>query len=123
MNIDFTRNMVCGEPGPNLYIKGKPSEFFELSLAIRTLSISNSIIIQMPAFVYENDGEIIFCSKKDGKSLRVEARSIKIELDKRLWKEVALQMFLISIEPGRVYLDFEDEEILDFDGNFIIDSN
>ena len=123
MDIEFTKSYICGEPGPNLYMKGNTSDFFELSLSIRKLSIENNVSLVLPAVVCTKKSIVICRSKPGAKNLKLQHNyEVLVELDQKLWKEVALSMFHISMEPGRIYLDFEEEE-LNFEGNFIIDSN
>ena len=125
MTIEYTRDYLCGEPGPNLYFRGNSQEFFDLVCLLKALAFQR-LIIKREAIVNGKKSFISFLSQKEAKILNAyveETNEVVINLDFEYWKELLLRLFLIYLKPGRIYVDMDEEFGLKADANFIIDSN
>jgi hypothetical protein len=130
ITIEYLDEMVCGEPGPNLYWMGKPHDYLLLINDIHCLGVENGIEICLNDLDYINvleDFKIFVKSKDEGNILcQVDGKVVTIELSILLWQQI-LSLFL-GITFGN-YHNYIDCDVLEFDGlefveqaNFIISS-
>ena len=125
IQINFMKEQVCGEPGPNLYWYGTTTDFFELSSVLHILGRTDKNRIILPCIYYGKESEIYLISKKNGRTLNrylsIKNRVI-VELDMTIWRIILTKYYLLSIVPGREYIDLEEFQDIKEEANFIIDS-
>ena len=125
INIDFTIETVCGEPGPNLYWYGNKNDFFKLACMLYLLGENDGYKICLPCKVDEHPSEIFLISKCNGKILNkvMPSKKLIIELDSEIWRDILLKIYLLSMTSGREYIDLDEYQDIQEDANFIIDSS
>ena len=117
--------MVEGEPGPNLYWRGKPIDFLQLTFDLHILGRENDTerkINKLP-YVNVNDGYIITAkSSMNGNILcEVKVKDIVIDLDHSLWQRIVNMFLRISFFPCHNYIEFDKIKLKE-DANIIISS-
>ena len=125
LSIDFTDEIICGEPGPNFYWYGSMEDFYWLASVMHPLGKANNYQIRFPCKKDELNVYVELSSREKGNILNKydDSRNIIIvELDCEIWREVLKKFFLLSMVPGREYVDLEDYPGLYEQANFIIDS-
>ena len=125
IKIDFTDGYVCGEPGPNFYWYGTTEDFLELSCKLYTLGKNEGNRIVIPCTFQGKKSEVHMLSKKNGKILNRYLSSenkVLMELDITIWREILIKIYLLSMIPGREYIDLEEFQNLSEEANFIINS-
>lgn len=89
IRVDLIQEMILGEPGPNLFWYGPPSDYLELILALHTLGESNDVTItdkDIKHLVACENCRLTMRSKEKAKSLCIlDGTSVTIELDRNLW--------------------------------------
>src|SRR5271168_4103064 len=107
MEIIYTQNSIEGEPGPNLYWRGNPSEFVQLLIDMHPLGVSSGISMRLEDFKYIRLNGILsfgLSSTDDGKTLiRVEDGIAITELSLKLWREFLHNILSISFLRSFVY--------------------
>jgi len=130
IKIDYTNEMICSEPGPNLYWIGQPCDYLLLINDIHCLGVKNGIEIRLNDLDYINVlGNInIIAKSKDGGNVlcQVDGNVVTIELSNLIWQKI-LSLFLdISYGEYDIYIDCDSLEVdkleLVEQANFIISS-
>ena len=102
--IEYVNEYLEGEPPPNFLWRGKVLDFLQLVKDLHVLGVSNGQNILLNEFNYisiEDDMQIELYSNKDKKILnKKEDKTIIIDLDKKLWREIIVQFLHISF--GRI---------------------
>ena len=125
IKIDYTDEIICGEPGPNFYWFGNTQDFFWLCNIMHPLGNIDQYQITLPYKKGENDIVIKLASIKGGRILNkynITNHTVTVELDKAIWQDILQKFFLLSLTPGRLYIDLEGYSSIYEDANFIIDS-
>ena len=125
LSIDFTDEMICGEPGPNFYWYGSTEDLFWLTSIMHPLGKMNNYQIYLPCKKNDFNTFVKLSSEEGGNILNKYDDSqniIVVELDCEIWRDVLKKFFLLSMVPGREYIDLEDYPHLYEQANFIIDS-
>ncbi|WP_321778394.1 hypothetical protein [Sulfurimonas sp.] len=124
--IEYVNEYLEGEPPPNFLWRGKVLDFLQLVKDLHVLGVSNGQNILLNEFNYisiEDDMQIELYSNKDKKILnKKEDKTIIIDLDKKLWREIIVQFLHISFEESHDYVDLDEYVVLE-DANFIISSD
>ena len=125
LSIDFTNEVVCGEPGPNFYWYGNMEDFYWLSTIMHPLGKVNNYQILLPC-KKDSENTFVRLSSVSGGSILNKNDNVNnmivVELDCEIWREILQKFFLISMTRGREYIDLEDHPGLFEHANFIIDS-
>ncbi len=125
ITIYYTKEMVEGEPGPNLYWKGSPLDFLRLTVDLHILGRGNGTQIKINDLQYVNvDGDYILTAKSSNNGdilCSLQYENIIINLDCSLWRKI-LSIFLgISFFPSHDYVEFDDFQLVE-DANIIVSS-
>jgi hypothetical protein len=116
--------MICGEPGPNLYWFGDCEDFHWATCLMQPLGRSNGYQVVLPCNKNETSLSIRLSSIEGGTILNKydsKMNAILVELDCNIWRIVLKKFFLLSMTPGREYIDLENFNVYE-EANFIIDS-
>jgi len=107
MEIIYTQNSVEGEPGPNLYWRGNPSEFVQLLIDMHLLGVSSGISVRLEGLKYirlTGIHSFRLSSSENGETLiRLENDAAISELTPKLWREFLHNMLSISFLRSFVY--------------------
>jgi hypothetical protein len=123
--IEYTNEFLEGEPGPNFYWQGIPSDFLQLVVDLHRLGSDNGNELYLNTLNYIQvieDYNIILRSSKDGRNLCSKNEStIIMDLDKSIWQSVLYKLLGISFERSHDYIEFDDLE-LEESANIIVSS-
>ena len=125
LSIDFTDEMICGEPGPNFYWYGSMEDFYWLASVMHPLGKANNYRIRFPCKKDELNVFVELSSREKGNILNKYDNSrniIIVELDCEIWREILKKFFLLSMVSGREYIDLKGYPDLYEQANFIADS-
>lgn len=114
--IELTNNMVEGEPGPNLYIRGKPKDFLQLSMKLHFLGIRNNLEFELDTLIdnIASNVKIILKSSNNGKILtKIIDGILYIDLTPTLWQEILHDLFTLSFGKGHIYIEFDDCQLIE----------
>lgn len=124
ISIRYTNDIVENEHGPNFYWRGNPLDFLQLVFDLHALGNNNDIKINLNQFDYiqiRDDCNVIAKSSINGKSLcDIRDKTVTIDLDNRIWREVLIMFLSISYYPSHNYVEFNNN--LYGSANFIISS-
>jgi hypothetical protein len=112
MEIIYTKNSIEGEPGPTLYWRGSPPEYFKLLTDLHPLGVSSGTSFELQNLSYVRLTGIKsykLLSLNQGNILaQVRNDAVLSELDPRAWGEFLHKILTISFGRGYVYQDQED---------------
>lgn len=107
VEILYTNDPIEGEPGPNLYWKGKPEEYWQLLIDLRPLALSVGFSIDLKKLTYiqfKGIKSYSLSSIKDGTILtQVKDENVLTELDPIAWEEFLLKILALSFSSGHIY--------------------
>ena len=107
MEIIYTQDNVEGEPGPNLYWRGRPSEFVQLLVDAHRLGVSPGVTLRMEDLPYIRLSGInsftANSSEEGGCLTRMENGSLLSDLKSGLWREFLHNVLSISFYRSHVY--------------------
>lgn len=125
IKVDYTLEYLCGEPGPNIYFMGQPTDYSKLSIDLHELGEKPDIKFTLSDLNYINilNGYNIICkSSKDGNVLnKVSDKQIIIDLTPTMWRTLIIEIFAISFYPCHDYLEFDGVDIIE-DANIMVSS-
>lgn len=125
LTINLTDDIVEGEPGPNFYWLGLPTDFLNLVNDIHILGEVNGYEINLKNVKYVkilHNKDVILRSSANGNLLcGTSGSTIAIDLDRCVWREVLNLMFNISFFKSHNFVEFDDLVLVE-EANFIISS-
>lgn len=114
IKVDYTHELIEGEPGPNLYFMGKPDDFRLLIEPIRDLidekknkiSLSNLVFIEL----LEPLKDVLFCINERDEHLAkvINSNEIEVSLSRSLWLKIHEMANVLSRKKGHLYIEFDD---------------
>lgn len=125
MEIIYTLNSVESEPGPNLYWRGRASEFLTLMINLHALGTSNGVRVALESI--ENirltgvDSYVMISSENGCTLAQVQDGAVLTELDPKLWREFLHNVLIISFTRGFIYQDISCPGLIE-DANIIMSS-
>lgn len=125
ISIEYTDELLEGEPGPNFYWRGIPSDFLQLVADLHRLGADNENELQLNALSYVqvvDDLKVILRSSKNGRKLCIRNEfDVIMDLDKNIWRRVLDKLLSVSFERSHNYIEFDDLE-LEESANVIVSS-
>ena len=125
ISIEYTNELLDGEPGPNFYWRGVPSDFLQLVSDLHHLGTNNGNEIQLGSLDYiqmAEDCKVVLVSSNGGRNLCVRHESCVImDLDKNIWRRVLDKLLSVSFEKSHNYIEFDDLD-LEETANVIVSS-
>ncbi|MBF0497355.1 MAG: hypothetical protein HQK58_12405 [Deltaproteobacteria bacterium] len=125
ISIEYTNDFLEGEPGPNFYWKGIPSDFLQLVYDLHPLGTKLGIEIRLNSLDYiqtTEDFKILLRSSEGGRNLCTKNKSIiMMDLDKNIWRRVIEKILSVSFEKSHNYIEFDDLELKE-SANVIVSS-
>jgi len=118
MKIDFTKEMIEMEPGPNLYFMGTMDEYTLLSEIAITLSNQNLEILLNDKFqkleMEPRNLLISFRSSYVGNAFtKIQDDKIIVTLSPELWTRVASFAEVLSTKKGHIFIEFDNENVIE----------
>lgn len=125
MEIIYTTDSVEGEPGPNVYWRGRPYEFLNLLLNAHKLGVSSGAAIkieEMPNTRLAGVSSYQMTSSENGCTLvRLRDNGLVSDLDPKLWREFLHNVLSISFSSGFVYQELPVTTLIE-EANVIMSS-
>jgi hypothetical protein len=109
MDIIYTQESVEGQPGPNVYWRGSPVEFFQLLIDLHALGVSSGISISLENLKYirlVNIKSYQMRSLDNGDKLaQIEDGTVLTELAPAIWEEFLHKILSITFGCGFCYVE------------------
>ena len=125
IDVEYTREMVEMEPGPNFYWRGTPPDYLRLLQDLHALGVSSGVEVRPGRLGYINvlgGYEIALRSSAGGNTLfRLSGRNVEVDLTCGLWRQVLHQVLSVSFSRSHCYVEFDDRTLTE-EANFIISS-
>ena len=125
ITIEITEESLENEPAPNFYWRGTPSDYLKLVHDLHRLgSEANAEVCLNEKEYIQVLGEyrVIAKSSKQGNVLcRVTEKAVVIDLANHLWRQILVNLFILSFYPCHNYIEFDDQDLIE-DANFIVSS-
>ena len=125
ITIEYTKNSVEGEPGPNFYWRGCPNDYLKILNDLHVLGEKQDVEIKLHKFIYINiigEFKVFLRSLKNGRKLfSIDDKNIYMELDKFIWIDILHKLLNISFYKSHDYIEF-DNLTLEEMANIIISS-
>ncbi|MEM5787051.1 MAG: hypothetical protein AAGU11_07005 [Syntrophobacteraceae bacterium] len=125
ITIEYTNDVLEGEPGPNLYWRGNPVDFLALICHLHSLGSKEGIEIRLetiPLVRIIGAFSITARSSSEGSILcKMDVNTIFIDLTSSLWRQVLVKFLQISFFPSHDYIEFPDLQLFE-NANFIVSS-
>ena len=127
IKIYYTTEVICNEPGPNMFWIGPGDSFRSLINAIYPLARGKKKEVSIKSndnFFLDGIDFIQLIQQENYKKQFIlkEKDNIIITLDKMHWRNVIHIITTITFEPSENYIDFEEEGLRE-DANWIIESS
>src|SRR5262249_30485437 len=125
IDVEYTREMVEMEPGPNFYWRGAPPDYLRLLQDLHALGVSPGVEVRPGRLGYINvtrGYEIGIRASDGGNTLfRLSGRIIEVDLTPERWRQVLHQVLAVSFSKSHCYVEFDDRTLIE-EANFIISS-
>jgi hypothetical protein len=125
ITIEYLSEEIEGEPGPNFYWRGKPSDFLKLLNDMHSLGCEETFEINLIELSYIElkglTGVRAVSSSNGGFLCKKNDDAVLIDLTNSIWQELLQSFLAISFYPSHYYVDFDGMNFIE-DANFIISS-
>ncbi len=126
MIIELAFEKAFGEPGPNMCWFGEPREYLHLINRLHPLGTGTGLTITSDDLadiitLKDCDGFILKSSEKGTVLSKLSGRTILMELNPALWREILINPLIISFKPSFAYVEFDDLELTE-EANIIMES-
>jgi hypothetical protein len=125
IDVEYTREMVEMEPGPNFHWRGTPPGYLRLLQDLHALAVAPGVEVRPRRLGYIDvlgGYEITLQSSARGNTLfRLSGRNIEVDLTCGLWRQVLQQVLSVSFYKSHCYVEFDDRTLTE-EANFIISS-